>query len=179
MPGKKRKPYFSLCDKPSNNSTLEVIADSKKALIHFMTQPYDLISCYWSDPNPTSASDRVMIQIRIRLALFPSHSGHLIAHEIAYHVWCTPPLCRLSKIDCRLWPVKPRLPLWAQYITYFSLHPQWHHPTNADDITIIKFFLLLPAPRIIICHQFCGIFFIGASICQSVVACPSMVTMFS
>ena len=56
----------------------------QKALIQFIYWSYDLISCYWIDSNLTSASDRVINQIRIRLALFPSYSGRLIASETAY-----------------------------------------------------------------------------------------------
>lgn len=40
----------------------------------------------------------------------------------------------LPKTDCRLWPIKPRLPLWTQYIAYFPSRHHWHHCKDADGI---------------------------------------------
>ena len=146
-----------------------------KASIHFLTWSYNLISFCWSNLNLTSAYDRVLGQIGIQLALFTLNSGHLIAGEIVYHTWCTPHSCQLPETDCWLWSIKPRLPLWTQYIACFSFCHCWHHPTNADNTIICKFFLFVPAPRMIR-YQF-WVIFVSAAICQSVVVCPLMVTI--
>ena len=144
------------------------------ALIHFATWSHDPIRCYWSDLNLTSASGRVLSQIGIQHALFPSDSVYRVASEIMYHIWHTPPFYRLFKTDCWLWPFKPRLPLQAQYIKCFlaslltSLYKCWW-------CYYLYFFLFTLAQRIL-CYQLC-VFFIGAGVCQSVVVCPSMLTM--
>ena len=86
-----------------------------------------------------------------------------------------PPSYRRLKIYCRLWPIKPRLP----FIAHCSSRHRWHHPTNVDDFIICSsenYTLSLPI-FCVFCIGASKVFKVfGASIRQSAVVCPTMVT---
>ena len=101
-----------------------------KALIHYQTWSFDLISCYRRGLTLTSPSDLVTRLIGIKPMLFSSGPGHQITNEIAYHIWLKLHSYWHPKTDCWLCPIKPRQLGTSRTVAHFSVPHCWHHPTK-------------------------------------------------
>ena len=123
----------------------KLIGFSRKAPIHFETQSWTRISCYWSEPEfdvsiwPRLQSDRNLV--------FPQNQRHglKIANGIVYHrsIWCTPwyLVCCLWLIATRTIPVISSCSDQTNFSMYTHFVWLWECKKNVDSSFLLDWLI--------------------------------------